>query len=188
MNAPHVPVFIIGYMACGKTTFGRALAKVLDRDFIDLDFRIEQRFHTTVSEIFRTRGEKEFRRIESDILREVAGMEDVVVACGGGTPCFNDNMDVIKSSGLSVWLDTSPEVITARLKVNRSRRPLMSSVKEEELMAGVRDGLKSRHQHYIRADVRISGDRLENRAQIADTVKAFMRDHGHFLTTRSMQE
>lgn len=87
------PIFIIGMPASGKTTFGRALARRLGREFIDLDFCITQRFRASVAEIFARDGEEAFRRREAAMLREVGEMEDVVVACGGGTPCFSSNME-----------------------------------------------------------------------------------------------
>ena len=171
------PIFIIGYMACGKTTFGRALGRASGREFIDLDFRIEQRFHTTVSEIFRTRGESGFRKIESEMLREVAEMENVIVACGGGTPCFNDNMGLMLASGHTVWLDSSIERIVRRLIANRSKRPLMADKRPEELTEAVSKGMEPRIPYYSRARIRISGDRLEYRNQISDTVESFISMH-----------
>ena len=86
------PIFLVGFMGCGKSTLGRALAKELGWDFIDLDFYIEQRFRRTVPQLFAERGEEEFRRIESSMLREAGEFDDVVVSCGGGTPCHDDNM------------------------------------------------------------------------------------------------
>lgn len=178
-NTPssHSPIFIVGYMASGKTTLGRALARATGREFIDMDFRIEQRFHTTVGEIFRTRGESEFRRMEADMLREVGELEDVVIACGGGTPCYHGNMDYMRESGTTVWLDATPERIVERLERNRSRRPLMADKTEEELMAAVTAGLEMRKDHYARAGIKFNGDNLENRYQIDESVKRFFREN-----------
>ncbi len=81
-------IFLIGYMGSGKTTLGRAYAKEMGLTFIDLDWYIEERFHTSVQKLFAQRGEEDFRRIEQKMLHEVADFEDVVIACGGGTPCF----------------------------------------------------------------------------------------------------
>lgn len=120
------PLFILGYMACGKTTFGRALARATGREFIDLDFYIEQRFHKSIPEIFAERGENEFRRMESAMLREVGEFENVIIACGGGTPCFNDNMDYMLGQGTTLFLEASEEKIVSRLIENSSRRPLMA--------------------------------------------------------------
>ena len=165
------PVFIIGYMACGKTTLGRALARELGREFIDLDFYIEQRFRRRISGIFATDGEGEFRRMEGAMLREVGEMSDVVVACGGGTPCQGDNMDYMLSRGLVVYLSTSVERIVERLRANRKRRPLMAEKSDDELRAAVEAGLASRRECYERAHVVQDGYYLEDKRQIAGTVR-----------------
>lgn len=167
----------MGYMACGKTTFGRALARATGREFIDLDFRIEQRFHKSISEIFSEHGEKAFRRIETQMLREVADMEDVVVACGGGTPCFNDNMEVMARSGVTIWLQASPSRIVERLIINRSRRPLMADKSPEQLLDAVNAGLAARLEHYSRARIRFNGDQLEDRRQIDSTISRFLEQY-----------
>lgn len=168
------PFFIVGFMACGKTTFGRALARRLNRQFIDLDFYIEQRFRKSIREIFAEKGEAEFRRMEREMLREVGEFDNVVVACGGGTPCFSDNMDYMSQRGLTVWLEASEERIVERLMANNSRRPLMAGKNQSELQEAVHAGLAARFPHYSRATVRFSGEQLEDRHQIADTVSTFI--------------
>lgn len=169
------PVFILGYMACGKTTLGRALARALDREFIDMDFRIEQRYRKTIKELFAERGEAGFRDIESRMLDEISYMEDVVVACGGGMPCFNDNMAKMNERGVTVWLEATPERIVQRLVINRARRPLMADKKPEELLEAVNAGLAGRRQYYSQACIRFNGDELENCHEIDTTVARFLR-------------
>mgnify|MGYP000116863002 FL=1 len=87
--------------------------------FIDLDWYIEERFHKTVQELFAERGENGFREIERNMLHEVGDFEDVLIAAGGGTPCFFDNMDYMNSVGDTVFLDVNPEVLFRRLKIAR---------------------------------------------------------------------
>lgn len=171
------PIFIIGYMACGKTTFGRALARQTGCRFIDLDFYIEQRFRKPIKEIFSERGEAEFRRIETAMLREIGEFEDVVIACGGGTPCFNDNMDYMLGQGTTIFLEASPERIVERLQINNSRRPLMAGKSGEQLMADAMAGLLHRLPHYRRAHITFSGEHLENRREIDSSVAGFLRKH-----------
>lgn len=166
-------IFVIGYMASGKTTFGRALARRMGCDFYDLDFYIEQRFRRPISRIFAEEGEERFRQIEANMLRELGDFEDIVVACGGGTPCFHENMDYMQERGLTVWLDSTPDCITRRLIINNSRRPLMAGKSEEEIASAVTEGLRSRHPFYSQAKIRICGDRLESKAQISDTIDNF---------------
>ena len=85
-------IILIGFMGAGKTTIGRQLALALGLQFYDLDWYIEMRYHKKVSDIFAEEGEEHFRDLERRMLHEVAEFEDVVISCGGGTPCFGDNM------------------------------------------------------------------------------------------------
>ena len=101
------PIFLIGYMGCGKSTLGRMVSSLTGIDFIDLDNYIEGRYHASVSQLFAERGEHGFRDLERAMLHEVGEFEDVIVACGGGTPCFFDNMDWMNAHGTTVFLDTS---------------------------------------------------------------------------------
>lgn len=167
-------MFIIGYMASGKTTFGRALARSTGMQFIDLDFYIEQRFRKSIAEIFAEKGEEEFRRMEAAMLREAGEFENTVVSCGGGTPCFHDNMDYMLSKDNVVWLVTSPERITERLTANSSRRPLMRGKTPDEIRAAVTDGLSKRISFYSRANIHFNGEQLEDKHQIDRTVNAFL--------------
>lgn len=173
----RLPLFILGYMACGKTTFGRALARATGREFIDLDFYIEQRFHKSIPEIFAERGENEFRRMESAMLREVGEFENVIIACGGGTPCFNGNMDYMLRQGTTLFLEASEERIISRLLINSSRRPLMAGKKPDEIRRSVRDGLAERMPFYTRAHIRFSGEELEDRNQISLSVSNFLASY-----------
>lgn len=174
-------IFIIGYMASGKTTFGRALARQTGMQHIDLDFYIEQRFHSTVRDIFAKKGEAEFRRIEGAMLREIGEMDDVIVSCGGGTPCFGDNMDYMNSKGLTVCLQAAEEVIADRILKADGKRPLMAGKSQEEIYQTLREHMKVRKPYYDRAQLKVSGDRLENKRQIADTVQDFIKNHLHNL-------
>ena len=97
-------IIIIGYMGAGKTTVGKALAKDLGVMFYDLDWYIESRMRKTVKQIFDEVGEEGFRKIEHNMLHEVAEFENVVVSCGGGTPCFFDNMDYMNQLGETFYL------------------------------------------------------------------------------------
>lgn len=170
-------MFIIGYMASGKTTFGRTLAKRLGREFIDLDLYIEQRFHLSVSEIFAKKGEEEFRRIESEMLREIGEFENVVISCGGGTPCFNSNMDYMLANSDVIFLNTPRERIVERLVRNNSRRPLMAGKSPEEITKAVDAGLDSRLPYYSQANIIFNGESLENHSQIDSTINRFIQLH-----------
>ena len=177
-------LFIIGYMASGKTTFGRALARRTGMRHIDLDFYMEKRVRATVREIFARKGEAEFRRIESAMLREVGEMEDTVISCGGGTPCFGDNLDYMNSHGLTVCLQASDDVIVNRIIKAGNKRPLMAGKSREEILMTLKEHMEVRRPFYERARLIISGDRLENKSQIASAIDDFIKNHLHNLEER----
>lgn len=173
----HRPIFLVGAPASGKTTFGRALARALGKEFIDLDKYIENRFHTTVNALFDTRGEEGFRQMERSMLQEAGCFEDVVVACGGGTPCFHGNMEWMNANGTTVWLQTTPRRIVERLMINRSRRPMFRSLGREEVEAKVASLLATREPFYSHAAILFPGEELENAREIDRSVQSFLKEH-----------
>jgi len=138
-------------MGSGKTTVGRALAKELGMQFYDLDWYIESRRRKTVPQIFAERGEEGFREIERYMLHEVAEFEDVIISCGGGTPCFFDNMDYLNQQGDVIWLKADPEVLYKHLLMGKTERPLLKGKSPEELMAFIRGQLEQREPFYAKA-------------------------------------
>ena len=103
----HAPIFIVGYMGSGKSTVGRKMADVLGWRFIDTDFFIENRFRKRVADIFRDEGEAVFRRRERVVIEELSGMEDAIIATGGGLPCHSDNITLINKANLTLYLEVS---------------------------------------------------------------------------------
>lgn len=168
-------IFLIGYMASGKTTLGRAFARATGMDFIDLDFYISQRFRASVSEIFASRGEEGFREVERNMLHEAGEFDNTVVSCGGGTPCFFDNMEYMNSRGVTVFLDANAQCIARRLLVAKTRRPIVEGRSAEELPLFIEEHLQKRMPFYGKAQMRIDSTELESREQIASTV-AKLRD------------
>lgn len=118
------PIFLIGFMASGKTTVGRLLAERLDWTFVDLDKVIEDGAGRTVAEIFALEGEAGFRKRETDALQEVAKRRTVVVATGGGAPCREENIEAMLAAGRVFWLDVPPEEAVRRAG-KASGRPLL---------------------------------------------------------------
>lgn len=116
-------IIIIGYMGAGKTTLGKALSRETGMPFYDLDWYIESRMHKTVKELFDAHGEEGFRKIEHNLLHEVAEFEHVIISCGGGTPCFFDNIDYMNQQGETVYLKATPDVLHGHLKMGRTVRP-----------------------------------------------------------------
>lgn len=144
-------IFLIGYMGAGKTTLGRPLAQKLGATFCDLDDCIEEHYGKTISEIFAEKGEDAFRTIERNILQEVVKLENVVVSCGGGTPCFFDNMEMMNACGETVFLSASPAVLKEHLLMGKNKRPLIQGKKPEELEDFVRQSLQGRLSFYQKA-------------------------------------
>ena len=160
----------MGFMGAGKTTLGKALADHLGVTFHDLDQYIERRYMMSVTNLFAKYGEQGFRSIESRLLREVGEFEDVVVSCGGSTPLIGDNMDYMLRQGQTVYLKCNIETLVRRLKVARSKRPLIASMSDEQLYPYVESETARREPGYLRAEYTCPGDRLDTRDQISETV------------------
>ncbi len=158
-------------MGAGKTTVGRQLAKELGVTFYDLDWYIETRMRKKVKEIFDERGEEGFRKIERNMLHEVAEFENVVISCGGGTPCFFDNMDYINGQGTVVYLKCSPEVLFAHLKMGKGVRPLLMGKNDEELLTFIREQLEKREEYYLKATNVVDVTTMDSAEKIDITVK-----------------
>ena len=144
-------IILIGYMGAGKTTVGKALAKELRMPFYDLDWYIESRMHKTVKAIFDERGEAGFRKIEHNMLHEVAEFEDIIISCGGGTPCFFDNIDYMNRQGETVYLKAMPEVLYGHLKMGKTVRPLLLNKTADEVQVFIREQLAQREPYYSKA-------------------------------------
>ena len=167
-------IFLTGYMGAGKTTLGKILAKKLNITFIDLDWYIEERFHKTVSELFKERGEQGFRELERKMLHEVGAFEDVVISTGGGAPCFFDNMEFMNGVGTTVFLDVYPDVLFKRLRIAKQQRPILQNKNDDELKAFITQALDSRRVFYHQATHIFNADELEDRWQINQSVDRFM--------------
>ncbi len=163
-------IILIGYMGAGKTTIGKALAKELNIQFYDLDWYIESRMRKKVSQIFAERGEEGFRQIEHNMLHEVAEFEDVIVSCGGGTPCFFDNMDYMNGQGQVVYLKALPEVLYDHLMMGKGDRPLIKGKSPEELLAFIREQLEYREPFYSKARYTLDVSLMDNNEKIKYTV------------------
>lgn len=162
-------------MCVGKTTVGKALAKETGRKFYDLDWYIEERFHTKVSKIFADEGEERFRDLEQRMLHEVAEFEDIVLSCGGGTPCFFDNMDYMNSVGQTFFLKASPDTIVQHLEMSRGERPLLKGKSPEELRDFIIEQLAVREPFYKKAQQTIDVNVLDSFDKIEYVVEEIKR-------------
>lgn len=163
-------IILIGYMGSGKTTLGKALSKELGLPFFDLDWYIESRFCRTISQLFNERGEDGFRRIEREMLHEVAEFEDVIIAAGGGTPCFFDNIEYMNTQAKTVYLNATPEVLFRHLQPGRQKRPLLAGKTDEEMKAFITESLAKRAPFYEKARYILNTSLLENHKQIQDAI------------------
>lgn len=171
-------LFIVGYMASGKTTFGKALAEKLATPFIDLDLYIEEKTSKSIHDIFTEKGEDGFRELEKNLLHQVVESEpDAIIACGGGTPCFFDNMDYLNSKGITVFLETSIPILISRLIEENATRPLMADKSDEEIRQTVLTQLCERLPHYMDAKMKWHGDDLNNDEEIDKNVENFISSY-----------
>lgn len=164
-------IILIGYMGAGKTTIGKALSRELGMMFYDLDWYIETRMHRTVAQIFAEKGEEGFRKIEYNMLHEVAEFENVIISCGGGTPCFFDNMDYLNVQGDTVYLKASPEVLCGHLKMGKVERPLIKGKSPEELQQFIIEQLAKREPFYNKAKYHLDVSLMDNYEKIKISVE-----------------
>lgn len=147
-------IFLIGFMGAGKTHWGKQVANRMGLPFFDLDELIVAHENTSIADIFATNGEEYFRLLEKQLLEELVEKEDsMIISCGGGTPCFFNNIDFMKRYGIVVWLNTHVEVILQRLLKERVHRPLLKDIRDEDLRNHIVRKLNERRMYYEQADV-----------------------------------
>ena len=145
-------IFLIGFMGSGKTKRGKEIAQKLGYNFFDLDELIQKKNNKTISEIFEKEGEGKFREYEHDSLKEIIKSDDYVLSTGGGTPCFNNNIDLMNQNGITVYLKAESSFLLSRLtNTNNDGRPLIAGKSNEELHDYIKESLNQREQYYIKA-------------------------------------
>jgi shikimate kinase len=153
-------IFLIGFMGSGKTHWGRQISAKLNLPFYDLDTVIIDREKRSVADIFAAKGEEYFRYMEKETLEDLsAGQESFILSCGGGTPCFFNNIEFMKKNGKVIWLNTSIDVLTHRLQRERISRPLISNVDAEDLRRYIVKKLSERRMYYQQADVTVDEEK-----------------------------
>jgi shikimate kinase len=150
-------IFLVGFMGCGKTSWGRKLSADLAYDFIDLDHVLEAKAAMSIAEYFAANGEDAFRKLESQILKETQYPENAVVSTGGGLPCFFDNMDWMNARGQTLYIQLSPKALANRLENAKTPRPVLQGKKGEELVEFIEHKLAEREGYYLQATQIISG-------------------------------
>ena len=147
-------------MGSGKSTMGRALASELDLTFIDLDSFLEEKYFKTIPQIFAEEGEESFRRKERKVLEEVCSFDNVILATGGGAPCFFDNMKLMNKSGFCVFLDVDVTSLVNRLIHAKTERPLIKGKSPEELHEFIEGLLAKRRPFYEKARYILTGSEI----------------------------
>lgn len=156
-----VKIFLIGFMAAGKSTVGRALADRLGFDLVDTDIVIEERMGKPLAEVVATRGEEFFRSLESALLDEIIASDssvNIVVACGGSMPCFGDNMAKMLTHGTVIYLQSSEEALFDRLLGDKQHRFLIGNKNADELSEYIRTTLALRSRYYCKADLIVANN------------------------------
>lgn len=169
-------IYIVGHAACGKSTFGHLIAKQLRIPFIDLDRYIQKRFQASIEQIFLRGGEEGFRKVERAMLHEVSQRNRVVVACGGGTPCFHDNMDYMNSRGMTIWLQASEQSIAERMENSYTVRPMFAGLSGEELRDRIREIMTEREPFYSKAAWHLVNDDIHTAELAIDTAHKLMKN------------
>lgn len=142
-------------MGCGKTSMGKPLARKLGYQFIDLDHHIEQCEGLSIPEIFAQNGEQHFRELENRYLAECLKTDEIVISTGGGTPCFNGNMELMNSAGTTIYLRMEPTALVCRLINAHTVRPLVAGKSSDELLDYITQTLGQREFYYNQSDITI---------------------------------
>lgn len=157
----NTKIFLVGFMGCGKSTFGRQLAKAFEYAFIDMDTYIEERAGKTVPQIFEQDGEAHFRALEHQAIQDLSEQVHCVIATGGGAPCYHNNMHLMNELGVTIYLELAPANLAQRLQLDTTERPVLQGKTGEELVAFISDKLKERETYYLQATHSVDADRPE---------------------------
>lgn len=144
-------------MGCGKSTLGRNLAKDMNYPFFDLDVMIEKQENKSIQTLFNQIGESAFRIIESDILRKTVFPENAVISTGGGTPCYNNNINYLNMLGFTIYLRMTADLLTERLHATENKRPLLPLHNKPEMYQMVNEMLIKREPFYTQAKLVVEG-------------------------------
>jgi shikimate kinase len=153
-------IFLIGFMGSGKSVFGKRLARHLNLDFEDLDTLIEEKFKMSVPGIFSQFDESTFRNLETKVLHSFTNQDNFILSCGGGTPCFNNNIDFINDLGISIYIKMPVGALADRLSKSKTKRPLIHDTPPELLIEKIRTLLEKREPIYSQAKIIVDGINL----------------------------
>ena len=156
----NMRIFLIGFMGAGKSFLGKLWGELYSIPFFDLDTLIEEEERKTVENIFEVFGEDYFREREAAVLRNTDRFENCIIACGGGTPCFFDNIHWMNKNGVTVFLNETENNIYKNVKNDKKARPLIKSQNEEILQKFIHEKLKGRLQFYNQSQIVLQSNQL----------------------------
>ncbi len=148
-------------MGAGKSTIGRKVARYLHKPFIDTDTFIETKYETSINDIIETSSLENFRTVEKKALKEITSFENYIISTGGGMPCYNANINTINNNGISIYFQYTPIELFKRLRMAKKERPLLKSMKTDELFEYVQNKLAERELYYKQAHFILNGKRLK---------------------------
>jgi len=154
-------IYLVGYMGSGKSTIGKLLAHRLNFAQLDLDDYFEETYKISVMNFFAKYDEAAFRGIETKLLEQTFGLENYVISTGGGTPCFNNNMELINENGVSVYIRMHPKSLFTRLKNAKRPRPRTFLLDDESLISRIDEDMLVREKFYKQASIEIKGENAD---------------------------
>lgn len=163
-TSAHSRIFLIGMMGTGKSFWCKKLAKKIKCAAYDLDFLVETMEEKTIAEIFAEDGEAYFRKAETKMLHNFIQKKSFVLATGGGTPCFNDNMQWMNAHGVTIWIDEPIPVLVQRLQAEKEHRPLIASLSDDALETFLTKKLEERKPFYAQATYHFKGPDIVERS------------------------
>jgi shikimate kinase len=155
-------IYLIGFMGSGKTHWGKLLSQKLNLPFFDLDEQVVSQEGKPIADIFADSGEEYFRLLEKDTLHIISESHDsFVMACGGGSPCYFNNIDYMNRQGTTVWINTPIEVLYQRLIGEKEKRPLIRGLSDEQLRGYIIKKFSDRKIYYEQASVMMEEEPVE---------------------------
>lgn len=155
-------IFILGFMGTGKSHWGKQWAKTNNMQFHDLDAMIELEEQATVVDIFEKAGEEYFRVKEASLLRDLLQYDDCIISCGGGSPCFYENMPWMNENGITVYLSATPTYILQNVMLEKEKRPVIKNINEAEILFFIEQKLKERAPFYNQAKFTLNAETLDS--------------------------
>lgn len=165
-------IYLVGYMGSGKSTIGKLLSAKLNFSHLDLDDYFEETYRISIMNFFKKYDELAFRKLETGMLEKTLSFESYIISTGGGTPCFNNNMDFINAHGLSVYIQMQPQSLFQRLKHAKRPRPRTTYLDDDALKQRIFEDMQVREKYYQQAHIRVKGEDIDIDNLAADILTA----------------